>query len=273
MFNRDDEKIVNENIILKGRPSFFLSCKKVFILLIILGAVSYISPIVINYITEMQVQIIRFVDLPLTQAATIITFLIIFLIILWIIWTLISWTGKEYTISDKRVTYKSGILFQKTVHMPYSKIQDVIISQGVLGRIASVGTVTVYSGYDESKLELNNVSKPKFVEETIFSEINKLHSYPDHSIGQNDFIRGPNFNDNSFQRDNNYQNNHIYDNNVNSGYNNYNSNYNPNLPNNLSISILSCHAYDNILAILTKSFCFFFGFLTRYFNTPCQNAS
>ncbi|WP_263641308.1 PH domain-containing protein [Methanobrevibacter arboriphilus] len=52
--------------------------------------------------------------------------------------------------------------------MPYSKIQDIVISQGILGRIVSVGTVTAYSGYDESKLEISNVSNPKLVEETIF---------------------------------------------------------------------------------------------------------
>lgn len=64
MFNRGNEKITNENIILEGRPNLFLSCKKVFVLLILLGAISYTAPIVINYISQMQVQLVRVINLP-----------------------------------------------------------------------------------------------------------------------------------------------------------------------------------------------------------------
>lgn len=54
--------------------------------------------------------------------------------------------------------------------MPYAKVQDVVVSQGIIGKIVSVGTVTAYSGYDESKLELGNISNPNNVEEIIFEE-------------------------------------------------------------------------------------------------------
>ena len=218
MFNRDNEKINNENIILKGKPNLFLSCKKVFVLFIILGALSYTAPLAINYIIQMQVYLIRYINLPLTQIATITTFLLTFLIIFWIIWTLVSWTAKEYIISDHRITHKSGILFQKTIHMPYAKVQDVVVSQGILGKIVSVGTVTAYSGYDGSKLELNNISNPKKVEEIIFNELNKLYSpYPNQSLAGNqgggnnptttintNFNNTPNNYNNQFNSERNY---------------------------------------------------------------------
>jgi len=241
MFNRGDEKIANENIIIKERPNIFLSCKKIFVLFIFLGAISYTAPIVINYINQMQVHLVRVINLPLTGLATAITFILIFLIIIWIIWTLISWAAKKYIISDHRITYKSGIIFQKTIHMPYAKVQDVVISQGILGKIASVGTVTAYSGYDNSKLELTNISNPNKVEEIIFEEINKLYSpYPNQDMSLNQsFAEGPNFNNISNFQDNynshdnqgnnpnnyaNYNNPESYDNYE--GFNNYNENMN-----------------------------------------------
>lgn len=245
MFNKNDEKIANENIILKGRPNLFLSCKKVFALLIFLGAISYISPIALDYIVQIQGQLLYVVNLPIVKVATWIIFIIIFSIIVWIIWTLISWTAREYTISDHRITYKTGILFTKTINMHYSKIQDVIVSQGLLGRLISVGTITIYSGYDGSNLELENINRPNNVEEIIFEEINKLHfHYPNQfAMNSNDFVNDSNSyprQDNDFNRRNNYNghdnNSNDHDENHNRNYNgsnnnqgsNYNNNNNPN---------------------------------------------
>ena len=52
--------------------------------------------------------------------------------------------------------------------MPYATIQDVNTSQSILDRIINVGTISLYSAYDNSQLELANVSNPSEIENIIF---------------------------------------------------------------------------------------------------------
>ena len=59
--------------------------------------------------------------------------------------------------------------------MPFNTIQDVSRSQSLLGKIFSVGTITLYSAYDGKELELKDVSSPKKIEDIIFENIRGTH--------------------------------------------------------------------------------------------------
>ena len=228
MFNKDIERIDNDNIILEGKPNLFISCKKAYLLFILLGVIFYVRPIIINFVEIMQSQL-GLTDMPLNFYVSLISILIILLIFIYVIWIVASALSKEYIISDHRISYKSGLIFQKTIHMPYSKIQDIVVSQGIFGRIVSVGTVTAYSAYDGSKLELENINDPKHVESVIFDEINRLYDNYNFRTPYNSYN---NVNPNN-QYPNDYNNrppNYQEFNNYNP--NNRNNSYNPNERNN-----------------------------------------
>ena len=55
--------------------------------------------------------------------------------------------------------------------MPYATIQDVNTSQNILERVFNIGSVSVFSAYDNNLMELKNISNPSEVEEIIFSRI------------------------------------------------------------------------------------------------------
>ena len=165
----------------------FQNYNKIVILLIVVLSVA--SPI-ITFIGEMQVYLISYVKLSLTRYAAIALFVIILFIILYIIWQLINWYYMEYILTDSRIIIKSGVLYTKKNYMPYGTIQDVSTSQSIVAKILNVGTVSVYSAYDNNQMKLANISNVSEVENIIFSRIsnqNNLrgrHSRNDFSVNR-----------------------------------------------------------------------------------------
>lgn len=189
LFNRNDKK-TNERILYKTKPNMILGCKKAIYGVVLLIIVLSVSPMVVKAIGKMQVYLISQVKLPLTRYAAIGFFVIILIIILYIIWQLISWYSLEYTLTDSRIIVKSGILSTKKTYMPYATIQDVNTSQSIIARLFNVGSVAVFSAYDNNLMELKNISNPSKVEEIIFSNIMGSRTFQPQSMQIN---HGANF--------------------------------------------------------------------------------
>ncbi len=64
----------------------------------------------------------------------------------------------------------------KLYHLPYGTIQDVSTSQSIVAKILNVGTVSVYSAYDNNQMKLANISNVKEVENIIFSRISNQNN-------------------------------------------------------------------------------------------------
>ena len=170
LFNKNDDR-VNERILYQTKPNMILGCKKAIFGVILLGVVLFVSPMIIKFIGEMQVYMISYVKLSLTRYSAIALFVVILIIVLYIIWQLIAWHSIEYTLTDSRIIVKSGVLSTKKTYMPYSTIQDVNTSQSILAKLFNVGSVSVFSAYDNNLMELSNISNPSKAEEIIFSHI------------------------------------------------------------------------------------------------------
>ena len=170
LFNKNDET-VRDRVIYKTKPNMLLGCKKAIYGIILLVVILFVSPMVIRFIGEMQVYLISYVKLSLTRYAAIAFFVIILIDVIYIIWQLVGWYSMEYTLTESKIVIKSGVLSTKKNYMPYTTIQDINTSQGILGRMVNVGSVSLYSAYDNNQMELKNVSNPSEVEEIIFSRL------------------------------------------------------------------------------------------------------
>lgn len=148
-----------------------LGCKKAIYGVILLIIILTFSPMAIKFIGEMQVYLISYVKLSLTRYAAVAIFAIILINVIYIIWQLVGWYSMEYMLTDSRIIIKSGVLSSKKNYMPYSTIQDINTSQSIFARLFNVGSVSVYSAYDNNQLELKNISNPSEVEEIIFSRM------------------------------------------------------------------------------------------------------
>ncbi len=170
LFDKNDDN-VRDMVIYKTKPNMLLGCKKAIYGIVLLIIILMVSPIAIKFIGEMQVYLISYVKLSLTRYAAIAFFVIILIDVIYIIWQLVGWYSLEYTLTDSRIIIKSGVLSTKKNYMPYATIQDVNTSQSFFARLFNVGSVSVFSAYDNNQMELKNISKPSEVEEIIFSRM------------------------------------------------------------------------------------------------------
>ena len=170
LFNKNDDAS-RDRIIYQTKPNMILGCKKAIYGFILLALVFFISPIAIQFVGEMQVYLISYVKLSLTRYTAIAFFVIILIIIIYIIWQLIGWYSLEYTFTESKVIIKSGVLSTKRNYMPYATIQDVNTSQSFLAKIFNVGSVSLFSAYDNNQFVLANIPDPSKVEDIVFSNM------------------------------------------------------------------------------------------------------
>jgi uncharacterized membrane protein YdbT with pleckstrin-like domain len=54
------------------------------------------------------------------------------------------WTT-EYAVTDRRVIYKQGLVWRKTVEVNMDKVSSVDVDQSIIGRVFNYGTVKIHS--------------------------------------------------------------------------------------------------------------------------------
>ena len=156
-----------EKILFETRPRFFMYLKSAIIKFIALIVIIYLFEPVISVAASIQNFIIRYVQIPLVEATTIILLLLMFILILWIIWDILSWEYTTYTLTNYRVILEKGVIRKNKSYMHYDKIQDVNVSQGIIERLASSGDISIFGGHEHTRIVLNDIPDPTKVENMI----------------------------------------------------------------------------------------------------------
>ena len=104
--------------------------------------------------------------------------LLIPLLLFGLIWILIAIYRKltlRYLVTDKRVIVKKGLIGQSTVSADYSKITDITVQQGILGRlILHTGTIVVNTaGTDLGEVTIKWVEDPFKAKDVIYGQLHK----------------------------------------------------------------------------------------------------
>ncbi len=72
---------------------------------------------------------------------------------------IIDRTTDEFTITNKRVVIKTGLISRKTVELNLTKIESVNVDQTIMGRILGFGTITII-GIGGTREAFVNIRKP-----------------------------------------------------------------------------------------------------------------
>ena len=175
MFGKDKKEEYHEKVLYEAQPNIFVYSKGILISMFVLGFLFFLYSAGISYIGNMNVYLIETTKVPMTRYFAIAIFILIMAVFAYIIIKILIWTSIKYTITESRVITEKGILMQRNNYMPFNTIQDVSRSQNLLGKIFSVGTITLYSAYDGKELELKDVSNPKKIEDIIFENMRGTH--------------------------------------------------------------------------------------------------
>ena len=156
-----------EKILFETKPRFFMYLKSAVIKFIALIVIIYIFEFVVSAAASIQNFIIRYVQVPLVEATTLILLFLMFIIILWIIWDILSWEYTTYTLTNYRVILEKGVVRKNKSYMHYDKIQDVNVSQGLIERLTSSGDISIFGGHEHTRIVLNDIPDPAKVENKI----------------------------------------------------------------------------------------------------------
>ena len=63
--------------------------------------------------------------------------------VLFLISALIAKISTEMAVTNRRVIIKAGLISRRTIEMNLTKVENIGVDQGILGRILNYGTITV----------------------------------------------------------------------------------------------------------------------------------
>ncbi|GAT91106.1 PH domain-containing protein [Apilactobacillus kunkeei] len=113
----------------------------------------------------------------------------IIFVIITIVWDIISYLCFTYSIEDKQIVIKKGVIFKKVIHVPYARIQSIEHSQFFLFR-----------PFDVENLQINNASKSGSHDQIILSAVKtyvgaileeKHKQYQTQDVDVNDDVKQP----------------------------------------------------------------------------------
>lgn len=96
-------------------------------------------------------------ELPEYQWATLI--LVAFAALRFFLVMIKKWST-EIAVTDRRLVYKRGFISRTTQELPLTRIEEVNLSQGILGRIMGYGQLSVSGTGGDTSIEIPSIDDP-----------------------------------------------------------------------------------------------------------------
>jgi uncharacterized membrane protein YdbT with pleckstrin-like domain len=92
-------------------------------------------------------------------------------IVLWFfVRPLISWRTTHFVLTDRRVTYRNGIITRSGIDIPVQRINSVEFRHGLIDRMLRTGTLIIESA-SEDPLEFNDIPHVERVHSLLYHEV------------------------------------------------------------------------------------------------------
>ncbi len=167
-----------EKVLFETRQRILTNMESAIFRFVILLFLVYFFTSIIAFAAMVQGKFPYLVTVPFVQWVSEGLVLIIILLLLWLIWNILAWRSKWYIITNQRVLIKSGVISKKSVYMHYNKMQDIVVSQGIIQRISYSGNIEIFGGRDRTNLILENIPNPSDVEGRINQMIENTTDEP-----------------------------------------------------------------------------------------------
>ncbi len=177
-FDKEVNRMSSERVLYESQPNMLLySDNFIFKIIILFILVFMFSPILaLIYRIQGTLQSnyqLQFINM--TYIAELVLFLCILIIIIKLVLDYLDWKNTLYTLTDKRIIIKRGLFNKEKISMPYSKVEDIDVSQSIFERVLGAGDIVIYGGHDNAETILDEVPNPRDVEEIILNQVNNLN--------------------------------------------------------------------------------------------------
>lgn len=162
-----ENSYAGEKVLFKTRPRFTLNLGSTIVKFLILLVILYFFTTILSLAAAVQDVIIYYIQLPLVQGVSYFLLLIVVLLFLSILWDIASWRAVHYILTTQRILIKKGIFRKRKIYMAYNMIQDIDVSQGIIGRLFRAGDIEIFGGHEQTQLILEDIPNPSQVDNTI----------------------------------------------------------------------------------------------------------
>jgi uncharacterized membrane protein YdbT with pleckstrin-like domain len=96
-------------------------------------------------------------------------------VVWWVLRPFLTWLTSTYTITNKRLITRTGIISRKGHDIPLMRISDVAFDQGIIDRMLACGTLVVSDASTHGSVRLHDIPRVESVQRTLSDLLGKLH--------------------------------------------------------------------------------------------------
>jgi uncharacterized membrane protein YdbT with pleckstrin-like domain len=99
-------------------------------------------------------------------------------IIVWCLKPFLEWLTATYTITNRRLITREGLVARRGHDIPLMRISDVAFDQGILDRMLGCGTLVISDASTHGSVRLHDIPDVESVQRTLVDMLGNLHDTP-----------------------------------------------------------------------------------------------
>jgi uncharacterized membrane protein YdbT with pleckstrin-like domain len=110
---------------------------------------------------------------------SLIVWIVALVVVVW--WTLrpfLDWLTSTYTITNRRLITREGVLARKGHDIPLMRISDVAFDQGIVDRVLGCGTLVISDASTHGSVDLHDIPRVESVQRRLTDLLSGLHDSP-----------------------------------------------------------------------------------------------
>ena len=123
----------------------------------------FLNVMVLNRVIWCVITLIAIIAIPIFRDENFSIYIYLSSLFIWLIiftFTGFSFKKKKYVFREHDLIYSSGVIFTKSILIPYNRIQHLAVHQGVFSRIYNLASVQFYTaGGSSSDISIKGLSK------------------------------------------------------------------------------------------------------------------
>lgn len=97
--------------------------------------------------------------------------------VLWLfVWPLLEWLTAGYTITDRRLVTRTGVLTRRGHDIPLSRISDVQVELHLTDRLLGCGTLVIGDASPDGAVRLPDIPRVREAQARLNDQLHRIHS-------------------------------------------------------------------------------------------------
>lgn len=99
---------------------------------------------------------------------------IVALTFVWLVLRWLRWTTTNFTVTNDRIVYRSGVLAKKGREIPLDRVNDISFAQSVFERVIGAGDLMIESAGQQGQERYTDIPHPSKVQNVIYREMERF---------------------------------------------------------------------------------------------------